>query len=280
MLSSIAEISRQLGQASELVRVAATEAHATNQEITGLANTAQEIGNVVKLIQQIAEQTNLLALNATIEAARAGESGRGFAVVASEVKSLAVQTAKATEQIAAQISAVQASTASAVEAIRRNTEHMEEINRYTSAIAASVEQQSAATSEISKNVANAEAATKVVVSVLQEVTGAVSTTTSSADTVLTASQAVEVRSRQPARQRGGLSPQGRRLGHEALERTLHGRTEGRAARDRGAVAQHARACAYAVTTPESHQKTRFQRQGTCSRVQRTVTRARGPHDRA
>jgi NO-binding membrane sensor protein with MHYT domain/methyl-accepting chemotaxis protein len=191
LLSSIAEISRQLGHASELVSVAAKEAQATNQEIAGLANTAHEIGNVVKLIQQIAEQTNLLALNATIEAARAGESGRGFAVVASEVKSLAVQTAKATEQIAAQISAIQASTTGAVEAIHRNTGHMEEINRYTAAIAASVEQQRAATGEISKNVSNAESATKVVVSVLQEVTSAVSTTTSSADTVLTASQAVE-----------------------------------------------------------------------------------------
>jgi NO-binding membrane sensor protein with MHYT domain/methyl-accepting chemotaxis protein len=191
LLGSIAEISRQLGQASDLVRVAASEAHNTNQEIAGLAKTADEIGNVVKLIQQIAEQTNLLALNATIEAARAGESGRGFAVVASEVKTLAVQTAKATEQIAAQISAIQMSTAGAVEAIRRNTEHMEEINRYTSAVAASVEQQRVATSEISKNVANAEAATKVVVSALQEVTGAVSTTTSSAHTVLTVSGSVE-----------------------------------------------------------------------------------------
>ena len=107
LLRSIMEIGVQVGQAAELVGVSVKEAHATNDEIARLTGAVQEIGDVVKLIRHIAGQTNLLALNATIEAARAGELGRGFAVVASEVKSLAVQTAKATEQIAAQISAVQ-----------------------------------------------------------------------------------------------------------------------------------------------------------------------------
>ena len=191
LLSSIAEIGRQLGSATDLVATAVNEADTTNDQIAGLAQSAQEIGDVVKVIRQIAGQTNLLALNATIEAARAGESGRGFSVVASEVKSLAVQTAQATEQIAAQVAAVQNSTAGAVAAIHRNTERMKEINRHTSAIAESVQEQSAATSEITENVANAAAGTKVVVSVLEKVNGAVTKTGSSADTMLTASQAVE-----------------------------------------------------------------------------------------
>ena len=114
---SIGEISRQLRSATDVVRMAVNEADATNDGIKGLADAAQKIGDVVELIRNIAGQTNLLALNATIEAARAGESGRGFAVVASEVKSLAVQTAKATEEISGQILSVQASTTSAVEAI-------------------------------------------------------------------------------------------------------------------------------------------------------------------
>ncbi len=113
--SSIAEIARQIAQTNNVVRMAVDEAQSTNSEMTTLADSAQKIGDIVKLIQTIAGQTNLLALNATIEAARAGESGRGFAVVASEVKSLAVQTAKATEAIVGQILAVQGSTASAVE---------------------------------------------------------------------------------------------------------------------------------------------------------------------
>jgi methyl-accepting chemotaxis protein len=101
--SSIDEISRQLGQSSKLVEVATGEAGASNAQIGSLARAAQKIGDVIKLIQDVTGQINLLALNATIEAARAGEAGRGFAVVASEVKSLAVQTGKATEEIAAQL---------------------------------------------------------------------------------------------------------------------------------------------------------------------------------
>ena len=152
---SIAEISRQLTHTSNIVGLATDEARATDGEIAGLAAGAQKIGDVVKLIRNIAGQTNLLALNATIEAARAGEAGKGFAVVASEVKSLAVQTAKATEDIANHILAVQNSTSGAVEAIRQIAARMQEINQYTSAVAASVEQQNSATGEISHNVASA-----------------------------------------------------------------------------------------------------------------------------
>ncbi len=189
--SSIDEISRQLGQTSNLVGIAASEAGATNDQIGSLAQAAQKIGDVVKLIQDVAGQTNLLALNATIEAARAGEAGRGFAVVASEVKSLAVQTAKATEEIASQIAGVQGSTGAAVKAIRRIADRMQEINSHTAAVAASVQQQNAATGEISQNVASAARGTKEIVSVLSEVAGAATETRGSAETVLAASEAVE-----------------------------------------------------------------------------------------
>ena len=191
LMASIAEIGGQIGQAAELVALAVNEAHATNEQITRLTEAAQEIGDVVNLIRHIAGQTNLLALNATIEAARAGESGRGFAVVASEVKSLAVQTAKATEQIAVQIEAVQSSTSGAVEAILRNTGRMQEINRRTSAVANSLEEQNNATSEISHTVSRAAEETKVVVAVLDEVTNAANNTRGAAGTVLAASEAVE-----------------------------------------------------------------------------------------
>jgi NO-binding membrane sensor protein with MHYT domain/methyl-accepting chemotaxis protein len=188
---SIAEINRQLGSASEVVRAATAEAQSTNEVIGGLAQAAQKIDDVVKLIQSVAGQTNLLALNATIEAARAGSAGKGFAVVASEVKALAVQTAKATEVIAAQIDAVQSSTRRAVGAIGSITGRMEEIRQFTAAIATSVEQQNAATGEISENVAAAASGTQSVVAVLQRVSGAITEMRSSADTVLATAATVE-----------------------------------------------------------------------------------------
>jgi len=191
LLTSIAEISQQLGRATEMVSTAAAEARATNDEIAKLAQSAQEVGDVIKFIHHIAGQTNLLALNATIEAARAGASGKGFAVVASEVKSLSIETANATEQIAAKISAIQASTGNAVEAIHRNAERMEEVSRYTSAFVSSLQQQKVATGEISHNVASAAEGSRMVVSVLHQVAGAVTNTRGSADTVLAASAAVE-----------------------------------------------------------------------------------------
>ncbi len=189
--SSIGEISQQLGRTNDLVGIAVKEAAATNQQIGSLAQAARKIGDVVKLIQEVAGQTNLLALNATIEAARAGDAGRGFAVVASEVKSLAVQTGKATEEIAGQIAAVQASTAAGVEAIGRIADRMQEINQFTAAAAASVLQQSGATGEISQNVAGAVRGTKEIMGVLGEVAVTATETRRSAETVLAASEAVE-----------------------------------------------------------------------------------------
>ena len=188
---SIAEINRQLVSASDVVGAATVEAQTTNTVISELAQSAQKINDVVKLIQSVAGQTNLLALNATIEAARAGTAGKGFAVVASEVKALAVQTGKATDVIAAQISAVQSSTQSAVRAIGSITGRMEEIKLFTSAIATSVEQQNAATGEISDNVTAAASGTRAVVGVLEKVAAAISDMHNSADTVLSASNAVE-----------------------------------------------------------------------------------------
>ncbi len=191
LIASIGEISRQTTEAADLVTRAVAEAQATNDQIGALNATVDEIGDVVHLIRNIAGQTNLLALNATIEAARAGDAGRGFAVVAQEVKSLAVQTAAATEKIASQIAAVQDSTRFSVEAIQRNTDHMLEIDGYTTAVAGALAQQSSATGEISQNVASAAGGADGMLSVLDEVTGAVGETGNAAAKVLEAAEAVE-----------------------------------------------------------------------------------------
>ncbi|HVZ54400.1 MAG TPA: PAS-domain containing protein [Pseudolabrys sp.] len=191
LAGSIGEIGRQLAATTDIVRGAVGEAQGTNREIAALAQAAQKIGAVIKLIRTIAGQTNLLALNATIEAARAGEAGKGFAVVAAEVKSLAVQTAKATEDISNLIMAVQSATSSAVGAIGRISTRMQEIDGCATTVSASVEEQGTATGEISQNVASAANGAKMVVSVLAEVSGAAGETRRSAEDVLTASQAVE-----------------------------------------------------------------------------------------
>jgi methyl-accepting chemotaxis protein len=191
LANSIAEIENRLNRTAEVVRIAADEARVTNRDIGALAQSAQKIGDVSKLIRNIAEHTNLLALNATIEAARAGEAGRSFAVVASEVKALAVQTARATEDISSQISEVQDSTGKAVEAIGRITNRMQEIDDHTSAVADSVRQQGEATSEISRNVESAADGARLVVAVLDELTVATSQSQQSAQVVLTASDAVD-----------------------------------------------------------------------------------------
>jgi methyl-accepting chemotaxis protein len=187
---SIANIAHRLSHSADVVRSTVGEAQATNRDIEALAQAAQKIGDVVKLIRNIAGQTNLLALNATIEAARAGEAGRGFAVVASEVKSLAVQTAQATEDISSQILEVQSSTDKAVESIGRITQRMGEIDADTSAVAESVRDQNVATGEISHNVASAAEGAKLVVTVLSEVAGATTKTQQAAKTVLAASESV------------------------------------------------------------------------------------------
>ncbi|MGE0565087.1 MAG: methyl-accepting chemotaxis protein [Pseudolabrys sp.] len=191
LMVSIADIGQQVSQAAELVRSSVTEADAANAQMQRLTATVQEIGDIANLISDIAEQTNLLALNATIEAARAGEAGRGFAVVAAEVKTLAVQTAKATERIAHQIQAVQSSTQHAGDAIRRNTGRMQEIDGYTSAVARALQQQDSATGEIARYVSGAADAAKVVVSVLHEVNKAVEETRDASQTVLAATGTVE-----------------------------------------------------------------------------------------
>ncbi len=191
LTASIAEIGGQLGQAEDLVAAAAGESVAMETQIGGLAEAAARIGDVVGLIRTIAEQTNLLALNATIEAARAGESGRGFSVVAAEVKQLAAQTARATEEIADQIGAVQAATGTTVAAIGRMGGQMRAVQQTTAGIASAVMAQGDATAEISRNVAETAGASEAIARGMGVVSGAAQRSARLAETVTGAAGTVD-----------------------------------------------------------------------------------------
>jgi methyl-accepting chemotaxis protein len=183
--SSVAEISRQVTRSTEVASRAVNDAERTNATVQELSTGAEKIGEVVKLIHSIAAQTNLLALNATIEAARAGESGRGFAVVASEVKALANQTAKATEEISAQVAAMQTSTSDAVAAIGGITQTIAEMSEITAGISASIEQQGEATREIARNIQSVAAGSSEINANIGSVTSAAEATGTAAADVLT-----------------------------------------------------------------------------------------------
>ncbi len=182
--ASVREIGQQVEHSSKIASQAVIEADKTNAAVEGLAKTAQRIGDVVQLIETIAGQTNLLALNATIEAARAGDAGKGFAVVASEVKSLANQTAKATEEIRAQISEIQGSTGQTVEAIRSIGATIRQMSEIATTIASAVEEQGAATREIATNVHQAAQGTSDIATNIEGVSRAASDTGAAAAQVL------------------------------------------------------------------------------------------------
>ncbi|WP_374370977.1 methyl-accepting chemotaxis protein [Dongia sp.] len=184
--ASIREISGQVTESTRIVGQAVNQANDTNAQVKALAAAAEKIGDVVTIINEIAGQTNLLALNATIEAARAGEAGKGFAVVASEVKTLATQTARATEEIGTQIRAIQESTESSATAIHNITQTIDRVNEISTTIASAVEEQGAATQEISRNVQQAAMGSGEVTSNIVGVTEASRLTSSASTEVLTA----------------------------------------------------------------------------------------------
>lgn len=190
MATSVDEISRQVHESSKIAMEAVAQAGKTDGRIAELTQAATRIGDVVALITAIAEQTNLLALNATIEAARAGEAGRGFAVVASEVKQLASQTAKATEEIGAQVASMQSATNESVQAIKEIGGTIGRISEIANMIAAAVEEQGTLTKDIARNVEQASAGTSQVASHIAEVNRGASETGSASAQVLTSAQSL------------------------------------------------------------------------------------------
>jgi methyl-accepting chemotaxis protein len=188
MASSVNEIGRQVQESARIAGAAVEQAQKTNDRVNALSQAATRIGDVVELINTIAGQTNLLALNATIEAARAGEAGRGFAVVASEVKALAEQTAKATGEISHQIAGIQAATPDSVAAIKEISGTIGRISEISSTIASAVEEQGAATQEISRNVQQAAQGTQQVASNITDVQRGASATGSASSHVLASVQ--------------------------------------------------------------------------------------------
>jgi len=190
LAASVARIARQVAESAAIARGAVAEAEATDRSVNGLADAASRIGDVVRLIGDIAGRTNLLALNATIEAARAGEAGRGFAVVANEVKTLANQTAKATADIGAQITAMQGATGHALGALRSIGGTIARMSDISRAIADAVEEQGAATREIAQDVSQAASGTQAVDANIAEVAQAVGETGTRAGAVVVAARAL------------------------------------------------------------------------------------------
>ena len=192
--SSITEISRQVGESSRIAAEAVEQVARSEVTVTELANAANRIGEVVALINTIATQTNLLALNATIEAARAGEAGKGFAVVASEVKNLATQTARATEGITAQVTAIQGSTQEAVDTIKGIGNIIDKMSEIATTVAAAVEEQGAATAEIARNIQQAAAGTQNVSNNIVGVSNAANQSGETASDVLESSDGLAAES--------------------------------------------------------------------------------------
>jgi methyl-accepting chemotaxis protein len=191
LTASIGEINARTTDSGRILTAAVSQAETVNARMDALNAAAKEIGQVVKLISDIASQTNLLALNATIEAARAGAAGKGFTVVASEVKSLASQTAKATEEIGAKIAAIQEASSGSADAIRSVVDTVHRVSEISTAIASAVEEQSAATKEIARNVEHAAAGSRAVVGNIHGISEAAQGTGRSAESVLSSADALD-----------------------------------------------------------------------------------------